>query len=894
MANVFRAYDMQTGAIVAVKLFDHKRVEQLILDEVYKRETEALKELNHPHIGKLLDDGTDDTTGHYFLVLEWIDSNLVERIEKTSYTDWDQFARSLGFPLLDAIAYAHSRDIAHRDIKPQNVLVDAQGVVKLSDFGVSKIKRSLKSSVTLNDFVSRPFCPQEYDDGSYTYTRDVYGFAMVVLYALSTQAIDDYDQVEQAINSLRAPPDVVDILRRALSRQPEDRQDTAVILRTELRLAENVRERATESLPKCYIELSDHAVEQLKVDLGLNSEMEINTFVLEDLNSGCAVEKYIFDRGKATERTDVGQLHFLGSTLRYHVEVSKSGTFLSIRKAFRSEFAMLDRWKQKLLKPRFAFSLGKPPTPAEGSSSIMRMERDLDEFAAEQRLEEAKLKEEQLFRIWGDVLNAKEQVEEDKEAPLAYSSVRFEGHHAEFTLDVVPEDELVGQLRRVQLNGGGFLSGEVEDIRGNLLTLYINYGEREQVPGSGSIVFDISAAKIALDRQRTALEAVRFDQAVRSRLRELLLDPARSSDPQAVQGITYVTNDLDFAKQAAVSAAIGAEDFLVVEGPPGTGKTTFIAEVVLQFLRSHPEGRILLSSQTHVALDNAIGRILKADPQLAIVRIARSDDKRVGEEAKSCTIDEQVRRWSKEILERSERYLIQRAEEKGVAYTRIRLGILLRQLVAEKSEATQSREELKKVQSQFPHSRDRRWPKPTSGYSRQNEFESLQQDASTLRERLDVARKKQQQLEQAIRETGGLDQKPEELSIPSIENIIATMLPSSQEGELLSKMLQLQAEWTERCGRGSDFNSALLQRSRVVAGTCVGMLSLREVADLQYDLCILDEASKATATEALVPLSRARRWVLVGDSHQLPPFEDEVMHRRDLLERYDLDPAAVK
>jgi superfamily I DNA and/or RNA helicase len=62
---------------------------------------------------------------------------------------------------------------------------------------------------------------------------------------------------------------------------------------------------------------------------------------------------------------------------------------------------------------------------------------------------------------------------------------------------------------------------------------------------------------------------------------------------------------------------------------------------------------------------------------------------------------------------------------------------------------------------------------------------------------------------------------------------------------------------------------------------------------LTYDLCIVDEASKATATEVLVPLVRARRWILVGDDHQLPPFQDDALRDHQLLNRFGLVPADV-
>ena len=68
------------------------------------------------------------------------------------------------------------------------------------------------------------------------------------------------------------------------------------------------------------------------------------------------------------------------------------------------------------------------------------------------------------------------------------------------------------------------------------------------------------------------------------------------------------------------------QDFLSGEGPPGTGKTTFITEIILQLLHENPARRILLTSQTHVALDNALEQLLAVNAQYRPVRLGRSGD----------------------------------------------------------------------------------------------------------------------------------------------------------------------------------------------------------------------------------------------------------------------------
>lgn len=112
------------------------------------------------------------------------------------------------------------------------------------------------------------------------------------------------------------------------------------------------------------------------------------------------------------------------------------------------------------------------------------------------------------------------------------------------------------------------------------------------------------------------------------------------------------------------------------------------------------------------------------------------------------------------------------------------------------------------------------------------------------------------------------------------------------DAKMLQRLISTQAEWFDCFGRNEKFNVPLIKRSAVVAGTCIGIS--KYIQDIEFDLCIIDEASKATATEVLVPMSRTRRWILVGDTKQLPPFQDEVSRNAEFLEKYDLTEDDIK
>src|SRR3546814_1049156 len=123
-----------------------------------------------------------------------------------------------------------------------------------------------------------------------------------------------------------------------------------------------------------------------------------------------------------------------------------------------------------------------------------------------------------------------------------------------------------------------------------------------------------------------------------------------------VQTCALPSSDLYDDKHEAVRSALGTKDLLLVEGPPGTGKTKFITELVAQVLSRTPDARILLSSQTNVALDHALVNIEKLAKRenipLRAVRIARRDDEKVSGELNHLLLDRCVTAWLDDATQR--------------------------------------------------------------------------------------------------------------------------------------------------------------------------------------------------------------------------------------------------
>ena len=91
------------------------------------------------------------------------------------------------------------------------------------------------------------------------------------------------------------------------------------------------------------------------------------------------------------------------------------------------------------------------------------------------------------------------------------------------------------------------------------------------------------------------------------------------------------------------------------------------------------------------------------------------------------------------------------------------------------------------------------------------------------------------------------------------------------------KQLELQVAWLDVLGQLRQLEEVVLRGASVVAGTCVGLGSSEAFSKTRFDLCIIDEASKATPTEALVPIVRSEQCLIVGDPKQLPPFDGDAV-----------------
>ncbi|WP_026264746.1 serine/threonine-protein kinase [Arthrobacter sp. 135MFCol5.1] len=873
LSTVRRGVDSRDGSAVAVKFVAGGTDE--LSHKVFERETRALRNLSHPNIVKFRDAGIDDT-GTYYLVLDWVDHSLVDLLKERPWEGWDDLYETIGKPLVDGLAHAHLKQFEHRDIKPANILIDSGGAPLLADFGIAKIRGDEQhSELTVRNFRSGPYAPPELD-AAIPYVRDVYSVGVVLLQCLSESAIRDFPDVKRALESVDVPRDVHALLEACVSPEPTERPANGSVLASEFKKLANQRiARQQQPRNPIWLDLTRTAQEHLAGE-PIDKER-----AAARLQSDLAGEVFAsFGLNRETGKRDPNVVFLVGSEHRYTLRPDYSRSCFTVTAAPALELEALEGGRRHglALPPIFSWTVRQPVNPAPSEHARTTLIHLIDDFYDRRDHSSNELSEQtgdELFDLWLRVLDAREALARGENKPLSYKKVRVEGRRGVFTLTEACEVELVGTDWEVtdQHSGKKFGHGEVIDQDVDQITV-LSPRPLIGVPGTATLVPYDRPSAISLNRQRNAVLAVKSGTTPSPDLRSVLVDPTSNAEPAVAE---IAECDLDPVKKRAVQLALGAKDVLVIQGPPGTGKTRFITETVTQFLKQQPAARVLIASQTHVAVDNAVERLHKAGIK-GLVRLAGADESVVEVSVRDLLLDTQTRRWAEGVRSRAEANVSNFAAGLGIDANHLRAALTLEQLAAVSRELEAVEQHVAVLVA--ASSQD------------QSDLATAIEDenpAERFQARLDQLNDRRIELATAAqRHLSG------ELTIPtnigSIEarHAVDVLLGDSAQAHELLKRIELQAAWLEAIGAEDSLTSIFLSGTSVVAGTCTGFLRNKAVGQLEFDLCIVDEASKATLTEALVPMSRAKRWILVGDTRQLPPTDEDLLRSKNLLNEHDL------
>jgi serine/threonine-protein kinase len=245
MSNVFRAHDRLLERTVALKILHEQYTRDEDYVERFRREARAVAQLTHPNIVTVIDRGEQD--GRQFIVFEYVDGQNLKELSAHGPLDARE-AIGLALQVAHALSFAHARGLVHRDVKPQNVLLNEDGQAKVTDFGIA---RSLDvHGVTQTGTVlgtSDYIAPEQARGQKVDPKTDIYSLG-VVLYELLTGEVpfsgDNFVAVAMRHVS-EPPPSVLEhrpdcpvrvdlAIQRAMAKDPADRFASMDELCTEL------------------------------------------------------------------------------------------------------------------------------------------------------------------------------------------------------------------------------------------------------------------------------------------------------------------------------------------------------------------------------------------------------------------------------------------------------------------------------------------------------------------------------------------------------------------------------------------------------------------------------------------------------------------------------------
>ena len=242
MAEVYRATDNVLGRIVAVKVMLPQYAADENFARRFKQEAASAANLSSPYIVNVYDWGQDD--GTYYIVMEFVrGSDLKTAIKERGAINQRKVAE-IGSQVCQALSVAHKQDIIHRDVKPQNIMVQPDGNVKVMDFGIARAKNSTMDKTASVLGTAHYISPEQAQGKDLTPASDLYSLG-VVMYEAATGKLpfDGPDAVSVAMKQVQeipVPPSEIKpdidpgleaIIMKAMSKNPSERFATAMEMR---------------------------------------------------------------------------------------------------------------------------------------------------------------------------------------------------------------------------------------------------------------------------------------------------------------------------------------------------------------------------------------------------------------------------------------------------------------------------------------------------------------------------------------------------------------------------------------------------------------------------------------------------------------------------------------
>ncbi|CAN5333351.1 Stk1 family PASTA domain-containing Ser/Thr kinase [soil metagenome] len=245
MADVYLAEDQELGRRVAVKILHERYANDEQFVERFRREATHAAGLSHPNIVSIFDRGEADAS--YFIVMEYVEGRTLKELIRGRGPCPIPVAIAYTRQILSGLRYAHRNGVIHRDIKPHNVIVDPEGVVKVTDFGIARAGASQMTEEGAIIGTAQYLSPEQARGAPVDQTSDLYSTGIVLFELLTAEvpfsgdtpveiAMKHLSEIPDPPSELRAevPDDLDNVVLRALSKEPADRYQSAAAMDADL------------------------------------------------------------------------------------------------------------------------------------------------------------------------------------------------------------------------------------------------------------------------------------------------------------------------------------------------------------------------------------------------------------------------------------------------------------------------------------------------------------------------------------------------------------------------------------------------------------------------------------------------------------------------------------
>lgn len=616
-------------------------IDQPLYQGIFTREVRALSKLNTcDNIVKIIGHRNLTHTNHKTnekqkvgcIVLEYISGETLANTDILSLTTKEKF--KIVKQLLSAIEIAHFNGIIHRDINPNNIMLDDNSDVKVIDFGICKIKEMVNNSTVYNMGTNMYSAPEVHmHSQNATEQSDLYSIGAVSYFLFTGEQPPNVCDFQTTIDRISGIDiELKPIIKKLVEVDPTDRYKDISELKNDL---SNIFTRFLDVKYRVAISMDSFKFSKLK-----NINLIPNSATISDINILLPknfVDLYI---------NQDNYYEFLGANYSLICSYNSSTNIFEVLDI--KKIVPLEREKKKkrfcevsaklnFVDPRFIHKLSR--------NDNLEIKNIVDDYCQKYRSKHnVDAVYQSKYGAWRNLLTITKKSVEDSAIRYAYDSYDIKNNICSFHLkegvflgDIVfskeskfsLEKETRGQKRL-------FYIGEYEEdiFENDKVILRVRFNKRPtNLPKSGTICIDYKENIVNIDRQLSALDNIeREDYSCQHNLKEIFAGVTPPKVSVLSGNIKYFNTSLDASQRKAVEKALNSDSLAIIQGPPGTGKTNVIIEIIRQILllnSQYPdflEKKILLVSQSHPAVDKMLDDLIKqSESKPNLIRVGRDE-----------------------------------------------------------------------------------------------------------------------------------------------------------------------------------------------------------------------------------------------------------------------------